>query len=501
MKPVLLCILDGVGIRKETHGNAVKLASMPNFNKLLNQYPHCLLEASGPAVGLPEGQMGNSEVGHGNIGAGRVVYQPLELINMAVKNNNINHNQEILKVMDYTRKNHSALHIMGLVSDGGIHSHLNHLLKLIEMCQENHIQKLYIHAFLDGRDTLPNVAMKFLDIVQQKLNETGLGQIATISGRYYAMDRDNRWDRVEKAYKAIALGQGQTATNYKEAIENSYKQGIYDEFIIPTVLDKQSHIQPNDGLIVFNFRPDRLRELNMALTNENFNEFPRDFIPGLKLVTMMPVSADVICTNAFQEPKLINTLGEYISDQGLKQLRIAETEKYAHVTYFFDGGEEKDLIGCRKILIPSPKVATYDLKPEMSAYEITKALLAELDKDIYDFIVLNFANGDMVGHTGNLKATIKAMEAIDQCLGQIYEKIKAKNGLLLVTADHGNSDKMLDESEQQITAHSTSPVPLIITKKQITLKNGKLADIAPTILKLMNLKQPAEMTGNNLIEE
>ncbi len=500
MNPLLLCILDGVGLRKDTSGNAVALAYLPNFYKLIENYPHSLLKASEQAVGLPTGQMGNSEVGHGNIGAGRVVYQPLELINQAVKDNSIYQNKNILEVINHTKQNNSKLHIMGLVSNGGVHSNINHLLKLIDMCKENGVTKLYIHAFLDGRDTVPNIGSSFLDVVSNKLKEVGFGSVATISGRYYAMDRDNRWERIKKAYDAIVYGAGNKNKNYQNVIENSYNENLFDEFIIPTVIDEDGIITDNDGIINFNFRPDRLRELNMALTNPDFNEFEHKQFINIKLVTMMPVSDDVICTNAFNEEHLNNTLGEYLSTKGIKQLRIAETEKYAHVTYFFDGGEEKDLENCQRILIPSPKVATYDLKPEMSAYEITDTLLKELDNN-YDFIVLNFANGDMVGHTGNLEATIKSLEVVDTCLGKIINKINEKNGTLIVTADHGNSDTMLDESGNQVTTHSLSLVPFIVTKKDIKLNNGKLADIAPTILELMNLEKPVEMTGTSLIGE
>ena len=500
MKPILLCILDGVGIREENYGNAVKQANMPNFNNLMDKYPHSLLEASGPYVGLPEGQMGNSEVGHGNIGAGRVVYQPLEIINNAIKNHEIENNEEINKLFAHVKKNNSKLHIAGLLSDGGIHSHINHLFKLIDVCKEKGIDNLYIHAYLDGRDTLPNVALKYLDQLQKKLDEVKIGKIATISGRYYSMDRDNRWERIKLAYDAMVFGKG-PKNSYQKAIEENYNNKAYDEFIIPTIINEDGNIEDNDGVLVFNFRPDRLRELNMVLTNPNFHEFESKKFNNLKLVTMMPVSSDVICTNAFHEQDLTNTLGEYLSKQGLKQLRIAETEKYAHVTYFFDGGKELDLEGCRRILIPSPKVATYDLKSEMSAYEITDTLLKEIDKDIYDFIVLNFANGDMVGHTGNMKATSKAMETSDECIGKIYNKIEEKHGVLLITADHGNSDNMLDKEGRVLTAHSMSKVPFIVTLDNIKLKDGKLADIAPTILKIMGIDKPQEMTGINLMED
>lgn len=501
MKPLLLCILDGVGINPDQYGNAVKQANMPNFNYMLNNYSNCLLEASGELVGLPAGQMGNSEVGHTNIGAGRIVYQPLQLINEKIKDKSFFQNSEILDTLNHVKQNNSSLHLLGLVSDGGIHSHLQHLLSLIDMAKEQGIKKLYIHCFLDGRDTLPQNAIKYLDILNDKLKTSGIGSIATLSGRYYAMDRDNRWDRIAKAYNAIVNGCGEIYESYQTAIASNYNRNINDEFIIPCIIDQTGMIKDNDGLICFNFRPDRLRELFGVLTNGNINAFEHSKLQNLKLVTMFPVSDEVICTNAFNIEKLNNTLGEYISNCNLRQLRIAETEKYAHVTYFFDGGVEKQLAGCTRILIPSPKVATYDLKPEMSAYEITDKLLEELEADTYDFIVLNFANGDMVGHTGDFGATVKALETIDICLGKILRMINDKKWTMIVTADHGNSDVMLDEKGQIITSHSTNKVPFIINNKDYKLSDGKLADIAPTILKLMDLPIPKDMTGNVLIGE
>ena len=499
MKPILLCILDGVGIREERHGNAVKMANKPNFDYLWENYPHSLLEASGTLVGLPEGQMGNSEVGHMNIGSGRIVFQPLEMINEKIRDKSFFTNEELLKVMDYVKAKNSRLQIFGLLSDGGIHSHINHLLAIIDLAKKEGIKEVYYHLFLDGRDTLKDVALNYINILEAKIKATNLGSISTIAGRYYAMDRDNRWDRIKKAYDAITLGEGEHYASFKECLETSYQKGVYDEFIVPAVFDKKGTIKENDGLILFNFRPDRVRELFSALTNENFNAFPRPFIKGLKLVTMMPVSSEVICTNAYQHIDLSNTLGDFLANHNYTQLRIAETEKYAHVTYFFDGGFEMDLKGCTRILIPSPKVATYDLKPEMSAYEITDTLLKELDKNVHDVIILNYANGDMVGHTGNLKATIKAIEVLDECLGKLYKKIKEKNGLLIVTADHGNSDYMLDENDNIVTSHSTSLVPFIVTDNNYTVKDGKLGDIAPTILTLLEEKVPVEMTGEVLV--
>ena len=499
MKPILLCILDGVGIRESEHGNAFMKANKPNFDYLWNKYPHSLLEASGELVGLPEGQMGNSEVGHMNIGAGRIVYQPLQFITEKIKTREFFENKEFLDVMNHTKENNSKLHIFGLLSDGGIHSHINHLFALIDMAKENNIKDLYLHMFLDGRDTLPNIAESFLDRLSEKIKEIGIGTIATISGRYYAMDRDNRWDRIKLAYDAITKGEGLEYNNYHDAIKDSYAKEVYDEFVVPVVLDKNGIVEENDGLILFNFRPDRGRELFSALTNSAFNGFERPFINNLKLVTMMPLSDEVIKTTAFNNQDLKNTLGDYLADNGKKQLRIAETEKYAHVTYFFDGGVEKELSNCDRVLIPSPKVATYDLKPEMSAREITDKLLTVMEN--YDVIILNFANGDMVGHTGVIPAAITAVECVDECLGRIYKKIEEIGGTLIVTADHGNCDWMLDDDNNVITSHSVYPVPFIINRENIKLKDGKLADIAPTILHLLDMKIPEEMNGINLIEE
>ena len=497
MKPIVLCIMDGVGIRKSMHGNAYKMANKPNLDYLYNNYPHSLLEASGELVGLPSGQMGNSEVGHMNIGAGRIVYQPLQLINEKIKNKEFFENVEFDKVFNHVLDNNSNLHLLGLLSDGGIHSHINHLLALIDNALNKGVKHIYLHMFLDGRDTLPDSAIKYLDILSEKLNDNV--KLATLSGRYYAMDRDNRWDRIKLAYDAIVNGVGIKKENYKEAIEDSYKNNELDEFVKPVILDETGMIKENDGLILFNFRPDRGRELFSALTNSEFKGFEREQIKNLKLVTMMPLSNEVIYTPAFKNQELVDTLGEYLADKGKKQLRIAETEKYAHVTYFFDGGIEKDLKGCERVLINSPKVATYDLKPEMSAYEITDKLL-EIMGD-FDVVILNYANGDMVGHTGNIPAAIKAVETVDECVGRIYKKVKELDGKLIVTADHGNCDWMLDDDGNVITSHSTSLVPFIITDKNIELKDGKLADIAPTILNMLDIEIPSAMTGEVLIKK
>ena len=498
MKPILLCILDGVGIRNEEKGNAFLKANKPNFDYLWNNYPHSLLEASGELVGLPEGQMGNSEVGHMNIGAGRIVYQPLQLINEKIKNKEFFENERFKEIFKHVKENKSNLHLFGLLSDGGIHSHINHLLALIDNAVNNNVEHIYLHMFLDGRDTLPSSAMKYLDILNEKINEYSNVKLATLAGRFYAMDRDNNWDRIKYAYDAITKAEGLNFDNYKEAIEASYAKEEYDEFVKPSILDANGTVKENDGLILFNFRPDRGRELFSVLTNKEFKGFDRPFIENLKLVTMMPLSNEVISKPAFENQVLDNTLGEFLQNNNLKQLRIAETEKYAHVTYFFDGGLEKDLNGCVRELIPSPKVATYDLKPEMSANEITDKLIDKMED--FDVIILNFANGDMVGHTGVIDAAVKAVETVDNCLGRIIKKIDELGGTLIVTADHGNCDWMLDDEGNVITSHSTYPVPFIINRKDIELNDGKLADIAPTIVQLLNLEKPEEMTGNSLIK-
>lgn len=494
MKPLLLCILDGVGLRPNTHGNALSAAKTPNLDKLFSEYPHTILEASGPYVGLPKGQMGNSEVGHTNIGTGRVPMQSLDIITDALEKKEIQNNKEYKALIKHIKKYKSDLHICGLLSDGGIHSHINHLLGLIDILKDEKIKHIYYHIFTDGRDTTPHEALKFIKILQEKISESKIGEIATVSGRYYAMDRDNRWNRIKKVYDEMT---NETKTySVEEKIEYSYKQNITDEFIEPFSVTN-GIIKENDGILVFNFRPDRLRELLTALTNPKFNDFERKFIPNLKLVTMMPVDSNVICTHLFNHPKITNYLGQVLENENLKQLRIAETEKYAHVTYFFDGENKIKLKNCDQILIPSPKVAAYDLKPEMSAYEITDTLLSKMAS--YDVIILNFANGDMVGHTGDFNATVKALETVDECIGKIYQKISELNGTLLITADHGNCDYMLDSDNNIITAHSINPVPFLITNKSVTLKEGKLADIAPTILKLLEIKIPKEMTGDILI--
>ncbi len=500
-KTLVLCILDGVGMKKEKYGNALKQADPKFFQELIEKYPHSLLEASGKLVGLPEGQMGNSEVGHMNIGAGRIVYQPLEFINKAIEDKTFYENKEFLSVINHVKNNNSKLHLVGLVSDGGIHSHINHLLELLVLAKNQGVKEVYIHAFLDGRDTLPRVATTYLDMVSDKCKELKLGKIATISGRYYAMDRDNRWDRVELAYNNMTKVKEQTFDNYKEVIDYNYSKDNGDEFVVPAQLDSKGIIEENDGVIFFNFRPDRLKEIGASLTNPEFKDFERPFINNLKVVTLMPVAREVICTNAFKLENLVNTFGEYISSKGLTQLRIAETEKYAHVTYFFDGGVEKDIPNCDRVLIPSPKVATYDLKPEMSANKITDELINRLGENKYDVVILNYANGDMVGHTGSMEATIKAITTVDKCLKRLYDKVNKINGTMMIIADHGNCDTMLDNDGNVVTSHSTALVPCIITKDNIKLNDGKLGDVAPTLLELLGLEIPSEMSGVSLIRK
>ena len=498
-RPIVLTILDGYGLRDETHGNAVKLAQNPTFEMLWNEYTHTKLVASGQLVGLPKGQMGNSEVGHMNIGAGRIVYQPLEMINKAIADEEFYKNETIQSVMNHVKKNQSKLHLMGLISDGGVHSHIHHLLSLLEMCKRENVERVYLHLFTDGRDVPPKSAYTYISQVEETLEKLGIGTIASISGRYYAMDRDNNFDRLKKAYDVIVHNAGDIEPSLKTYIEESYDKGITDEFFLPVRFTEDGNVEENDGIIAFNFRKDRLRELFTAITNPDAVEMDCVHFQNVKTITMMPVVQSVHAPHAFNDPVLTNILGEYIEKQGLAQLRIAETEKYAHVTFFFDGGKEVDYENEKKILVPSPKVATYDLKPEMSAEEVTNQLLPQLEKN--DLVILNFANGDMVGHTGVLDAAIKAVEAVDENLRRIYDAVMALDGILIVTADHGNCEEMLDDDNHIITSHTTNPVPFIITEKGLQLHSGKLGDIAPTILDLMNIEKPAEMTGVSLIEK
>ena len=498
MKKVLLCIMDGVGLTKEKKYNALYNANTPNLNKLWNSYPHSELEASGIYVGLPKGQMGNSEVGHTNIGAGRIVYQSLELINSKIKDKSFYSNKEILNVINHVKDNNSNIHLIGLLSDGGVHSHINHLFALLDMIKNTNVNNVYIHIFTDGRDVSPTSGIKYIEELEKKLKSLGIGSIASIGGRYYGMDRDNRFDRVEKAYKAMVTGT--EVRDVKKVWYDSQKKGITDEFIEPTTTNSNGLIRDNDGIIFFNFRPDRLRELGSIFTNDNYECFKRNKINNLKVVTMMKVTDTVLCPYAFSLQELDNTIGEYISKKGLTQLRIAETEKYAHVTYFINGGNDNVFEGEKRILVPSPKVATYDLEPEMSANMITASLVKEISSNHEDLVILNFANGDMVGHTGDYAAAIKAVETVDNCIGKILSNISLDEYTVIITADHGNCEVMRNKDGSINTSHTTNKVPFIITDKRLKLLDGKLCDIAPTILFLMGLDIPSEMTGNILIK-
>lgn len=482
MNKVILAIMDGVGLREQEHGNAFKQAKKPTFDYLWNTYPHTTLIASGKDVGLPPGQMGNSETGHLNIGAGRIVYQPLELINEKIDSGEFYKNKEILKLFDTIKNNKSRLQLVGLISDGGVHSHINHLKSLLKMAKDNGIDEIYMHLITDGRDTLYNSGVNYL----KEIKDFGIGKVSTICGRYYTMDRDKNYDRTIKGYDLMVNGVGNNYNSIDELFNNTYKSEIYDEFIKPSLLDKEGLIKENDGIIWFNFRPDRAIQILTKLQEYNSN-----------IVTMMKVSNEIKAPNAFNLQKLDNTLGDYLSKNNLRQLRIAETEKYAHVTYFFDGGVNKEIPLCDRILIPSPKVATYDLKPEMSIEEVTSKLLSVMSN--YDVIILNFANPDMVGHTGNMSATIKAVEALDKKLKQIYDESVKLGFTLLVTADHGNAELMIDDDGNVITSHTTNKVPFIVCRNGVRLKEGRLSDIAPTMLELIGLSKPKEMTGNSLI--
>ncbi len=505
-KPVALIILDGWGINNSKIGNAIKAAKTPNFDKYMSTYPNTTIKTSGLDVGLPKGQMGNSEVGHLNIGAGRIVYQELTRITKSIKDGDFFTNESLLKVMKNAKKNDKNLHIMGLLSDGGVHSHIEHLKGLLDFAKKEGLEKVYVHAFLDGRDTDPKSALTYIDEIEKYMGEIGVGKIATLSGRYYAMDRDKRWERIKLAYDAMVYGKGEIAKSAKEAIENSYAKNANDEFVLPTViLEHESpiaKIEEKDSIIFFNFRPDRARQITRAIVDEEFAGFERDYF---KTVFVCMTQYDVTIKNvdiAFKPQKLKNTLGEYLSKKGIKQLRTAETEKYAHVTFFFNGGVEEPNEGEDRKLVPSPKVATYDLKPEMSGYEVQEGLIEELDQDKYDFIVVNFANPDMVGHTGVFEAAVAAVEAVDTCIGKVIDKILALNGEAIITADHGNAEEMVDEKTNAvITAHSTNPVPcIVITNRNMKLReDGRLCDLAPTLLDMMNIEKPAEMTGKSII--
>lgn len=506
-KPVALIILDGFGLRQETHGNAVAQAKKPNYDRYWSTYPHTTLTACGEAVGLPEGQMGNSEVGHLNIGAGRIVYQDLTRITKSIRDQEFFDNETLLSAVRHAKTNGKKLHLYGLLSNGGVHSHIDHLFALLELAKKEELTDVYIHAFLDGRDVAPDSGVGFLEQLQAKIAEVGVGKLATVQGRYYAMDRDKRWDRVEKSYRAMVYGDGPTTADPIAAVKESYAASVYDEFFVPTVIvgsdgKPNALVESEDAVIFFNFRPDRAIQLSNVFTNEDFRGFDRGAgVPKNLFFVCMTLFAETVGGLVAYKPKeLDNTLGEVLVQQGKKQLRIAETEKYPHVTFFFSGGRDHVLDGETRILINSPKVATYDLQPEMSAYEVAAAAVKEIEADNHDAIILNFANVDMVGHSGMLEPTIKAVEATDECLGQVVDAVIAKGGVAVIIADHGNGDMVIDDDGRPFTAHTTNPVPCIVTQAGHTLREGGiLADVAPTLLKLMQLPQPKEMTGESLV--
>ena len=506
-KLTMLMILDGFGINENEKSNAVKLAQMPNWDKLIKQNPNTILKTCGLDVGLPEGQMGNSEVGHTNIGAGRIIYQDLTRITKSIAEGDFFNNEELNNAIENCKKNNSKLHIMGLVSDGGVHSHTRHLYALLELARRKDFEDVYIHCFLDGRDTPPASAENFITELENKMLEKGIGKIASICGRFYAMDRDKRWERIEQAYNALVYGRGEKAKSVINAIEESYQQDIFDEFVQPTVIcngkDPIATIGEKDSVIFFNYRPDRAREITRALVDDRFKEFETK---KLDLFFVCFTQYDATLPNvhiAYKPNEIKNTFGEYVSKKGLNQLRIAETEKYAHVTFFFNGGEEKQYPNEERILIPSPKVETYDLMPEMSANKVTDKVIEAIESNQYDTIILNYANPDMVGHTGNLEATIKALEVIDENLGRVIKAIEDVKGVLVVTSDHGNAEQMIDYvTGEPHTAHTTNDVPLVILGlDNIILNKGKLCDIAPTLLEIMGLDKPEEMDGRSLIDK
>lgn len=505
-KPVMLIVLDGWGLGEIYEGNAIEHARTPNYCEFLKEYPNTTLKASGLAVGLPEGQMGNSEVGHLNIGAGRIVYQELTRITKSIEDGDFFEKEEFIKAIENAKGKGKSIHLMGLLSDGGVHSHNTHLYALLKLLKEKGLENVYIHCFMDGRDVPPTSGKRYLEELEEKIKEIGIGKVATVSGRYYAMDRDKRWERVELAYNAMVLGVGEKASSSVEAITHSYENDVNDEFVLPTVIVENNMpvgtIQDGDSVIFFNFRPDRAREITRAIVDEEFNGFKRRKRVHTFYVTMTEYDKTIENVHVVFKPQVLkNTLGEYISSLGLSQLRIAETEKYAHVTFFFNGGVEKPNENEDRILIPSPKVPTYDMKPEMSAVEVKEEVKRRIQMDKYDLLILNFANPDMVGHTGNLEATIKAIEIVDNCLGEIVAQILNKKGKVIITADHGNAEQMLDPKDgTPVTSHTSNKVPcILIGEEDVKLKEGILADISPTLLDLMNLKKPEEMTGNTLI--
>ena len=504
MKPLVLCILDGFGHNPDSYGNAVAAAKKPNLDRLFASCPHTLIGASGMDVGLPDGHMGNSDVGHTNIGAGRIVYQELTRITKSIEDGDFFENEALVEAMKNAAADGRALHLMGLLSDGGVHSHITHLYGLLEMAKRCGVKEVNVHCFMDGRDVPPTSGKEYIEQLEAKMAEIGIGRIASVMGRYYAMDRDNRWDRVEKAYAAMVYGEGNKADSAVKAMEDSYAAEVTDEFVVPTVIAGGGRIKAGDSVIFFNFRPDRAREITRTLVDPDFTGFERKngFFP-LTYVCFTQYDATMPgVLVAFHPQSLVNTFGEYISKLGKTQLRIAETEKYAHVTFFFNGGKEEPYAGEDRALIHSPKVATYDLKPEMSAYEVCDEMIRRIESGKYDVIILNFANCDMVGHTGVFDAAVKAVEAVDTCVGRIVEALEKCGGAMLLTADHGNADKMYEPDGSPFTAHTTNPVPFLVygVKDAKLREGGRLADIAPTMLKIMGLAQPAEMTGKSIIE-
>ncbi len=507
-KPLALLILDGYGLNENTYGNAVFQADTPNIDSYMKQYPNSKLSASGLDVGLPEGQMGNSEVGHTNIGAGRVVYQDLTKITKSIKDGDFFEKKEFLDAVENCKKNDTSLHLMGLLSDGGVHSHITHLYALLDLAKKEGLEKVYIHCFFDGRDVPPDSSINYIRELERKIDEKGVGEIATIMGRFYAMDRDTMWPRVEKAYKAMVEGEGDKAETAEEGVLKSYEKKVFDEFVVPCVIEKDGKpvatISENDSIIFFNFRPDRAREITRTFIDIDFSEFvrPGGYFP-VHFVCMSQYdetfeNVDIV----FKNDDLSNTFGEITSKKGLKQLRIAETTKYAHVTFFFNGGGEKVYPGEDRVLIKTPEVDTFDQKPEMSAYEVADEAVKRIKSGKYDIIILNFANCDMVGHTGVIPAAIKAVEAVDDCLGKVVDAIRESRGTALVTADHGNADEMLTPDGKIITAHSTNPVPfIVIGEGDVKVREGRLADLAPTMLKILDMEKPVEMTGESLIVE
>lgn len=500
-KPLILIIMDGFGINESDYGNAIHAANKPNIDRLFARWPKTQIGASGMDVGLPDGQMGNSEVGHTNIGAGRIVYQELTRITKTMQEGGFAKNEAFTAAVENCRKNGSALHLMGLLSDGGVHSHNSHLYGLLRMAKEAGLTDVYVHCFMDGRDVPPSSGKDYVEELIAKMEEIGVGKIATVMGRYYAMDRDNRWERVGKAYDAMVNREGDHFACGVCAMKASYENGVTDEFVVPAVIEGGAPIQANDSVIFFNFRPDRAREITRTLVDDNFTgfarkngRFPLYFVCMTQYDATMP-NVDV----AFKPQSLTNTFGEYISKNGLKQLRIAETEKYAHVTFFFNGGVEATFPGEDRALINSPKVATYDLKPEMSAYEVCDEVVSRINSDKYDVIILNYANCDMVGHTGVFDAAKAAVEAVDACVGRTVDAILAKGGVALITADHGNADKMYEPDGSPFTAHTTNPVPFVVCGMDVKLREGgRLADIAPTMLEILDLPKPVEMDGESL---